>query len=191
MPISVCTVVLRCRRLDRANHHRTERITDMTVQPNIVLVHGAWADGSCWSARHRAPSGRRLYRHGPAVPRVLAGSGRRPAPPGAGPPGRPGHRRRALLRRADHDRPRHQRAERRRPGLHRGLRARRGRVDRRAPVDGSRPPRRSRTWTSTPTASPGCQKTTSSSTSRPMSTRSGRGSCTPCSSPWPSAPSRT
>src|ERR1700742_3546696 len=25
-------------------------ITDMTVQPNIVLVHGAWADGSCWSA---------------------------------------------------------------------------------------------------------------------------------------------
>jgi len=24
-------------------------ITDMTVQPNIVLVHGAWADGSCWS----------------------------------------------------------------------------------------------------------------------------------------------
>jgi pimeloyl-ACP methyl ester carboxylesterase len=25
-------------------------ITDMTAQPNIVLVHGAWADGSCWSA---------------------------------------------------------------------------------------------------------------------------------------------
>jgi len=22
----------------------------MTTQPNIVLVHGAWADGSCWSA---------------------------------------------------------------------------------------------------------------------------------------------
>jgi pimeloyl-ACP methyl ester carboxylesterase len=22
----------------------------MTVQPNIILVHGAWADGSCWSA---------------------------------------------------------------------------------------------------------------------------------------------
>jgi pimeloyl-ACP methyl ester carboxylesterase len=22
----------------------------MTAQPNIVLVHGAWADGSCWSA---------------------------------------------------------------------------------------------------------------------------------------------
>jgi pimeloyl-ACP methyl ester carboxylesterase len=27
-----------------------EGITDMTVQPNIVLVHGAWADGSSWSA---------------------------------------------------------------------------------------------------------------------------------------------
>src|SRR5580700_4772546 len=25
-------------------------ITDMNTQPNIVLVHGAWADGSCWSA---------------------------------------------------------------------------------------------------------------------------------------------
>src|SRR4029079_7874857 len=22
----------------------------MSAQPNIVLVHGAWADGSCWSA---------------------------------------------------------------------------------------------------------------------------------------------
>src|ERR1700677_387994 len=28
----------------------TRGITDMDVQPNIVLVHGAWADGSCWSA---------------------------------------------------------------------------------------------------------------------------------------------
>jgi pimeloyl-ACP methyl ester carboxylesterase len=25
-------------------------ITDLTTRPNIVLVHGAWADGSCWSA---------------------------------------------------------------------------------------------------------------------------------------------
>jgi pimeloyl-ACP methyl ester carboxylesterase len=25
-------------------------ITNMNTQPNIVLVHGAWADGSCWSA---------------------------------------------------------------------------------------------------------------------------------------------
>src|ERR1700678_41364 len=27
-----------------------ERNHRMTAQPNIVLVHGAWADGSCWSA---------------------------------------------------------------------------------------------------------------------------------------------
>ena len=27
-----------------------ERNHCLTVQPNIVLVHGAWADGSCWSA---------------------------------------------------------------------------------------------------------------------------------------------
>ena len=25
-------------------------IIDMSTRPNIVLVHGAWADGSCWSA---------------------------------------------------------------------------------------------------------------------------------------------
>jgi pimeloyl-ACP methyl ester carboxylesterase len=25
-------------------------IIDMAARPNIVLVHGAWADGSCWSA---------------------------------------------------------------------------------------------------------------------------------------------
>ena len=25
----------------------------MTTLPNIVLVHGAWADGSCWSAAER------------------------------------------------------------------------------------------------------------------------------------------
>jgi pimeloyl-ACP methyl ester carboxylesterase len=28
----------------------SERISDMTAQLNIVLVHGAWADGSSWSA---------------------------------------------------------------------------------------------------------------------------------------------
>jgi pimeloyl-ACP methyl ester carboxylesterase len=27
-----------------------EGIIDMNARPNIVLVHGAWADGSCWSA---------------------------------------------------------------------------------------------------------------------------------------------
>ena len=27
-----------------------EGTTEMNTRPNIVLVHGAWADGSCWSA---------------------------------------------------------------------------------------------------------------------------------------------
>src|SRR5260370_12335086 len=27
-----------------------EEARAMSTQPNIVLVHGAWADGSCWSA---------------------------------------------------------------------------------------------------------------------------------------------
>ena len=30
----------------RRNH---EGIPEMNVRPNIVLIHGAWADGSCWS----------------------------------------------------------------------------------------------------------------------------------------------
>ena len=47
----------------------------------------------------------------------------------------------------------------------------------------ARRPLRSRTWKSTPKASPGCLKRTSSSTSRQMSTRLRPGSCTRCSSP--------
>src|ERR1700737_2398786 len=31
----------------RRNHERTP---EMNTRPNIVLIHGAWADGSCWSA---------------------------------------------------------------------------------------------------------------------------------------------
>src|SRR6266516_7729549 len=28
---------------------RREGSTDVDARPNVVLVHGAWADGSCWS----------------------------------------------------------------------------------------------------------------------------------------------
>src|SRR6266498_1797306 len=28
---------------------RREGSTDVDARPNIVLMHGAWADGSCWS----------------------------------------------------------------------------------------------------------------------------------------------
>src|SRR5260370_169327 len=32
-----------------ASRHHQEGITEMNARPNIVLVHGAWADGSSWS----------------------------------------------------------------------------------------------------------------------------------------------
>src|SRR5689334_23384777 len=36
----------------RLNDHRSGKrgIAAMNASPNIVLVHGAWADGSCWSS---------------------------------------------------------------------------------------------------------------------------------------------
>ena len=78
----------------------------MSAQPNIVLVHGAWADGSSWSAVVQRLQADGLQRHGAAVPGVLARGRRRPAAPGARPPGRPDGRRRPLIRRPDHDRSR-------------------------------------------------------------------------------------
>ena len=95
----------------------------MSAHPNIVLVHGAWADGSSWSAviERCRPIG--LQRDRASVPgdlladdvarlrHVLARQvGRRSSP--------------GTRRRADHDRARRRRAERRRAGVHRRLRAR-------------------------------------------------------------------
>src|SRR5258705_6495521 len=31
-----------------AKRHVHEGIPEMNARPNIVLIHGAWADGSCW-----------------------------------------------------------------------------------------------------------------------------------------------
>ena len=33
-----------------AGEDRTREIKHVSDKPNLVLVHGAWADGSCWSA---------------------------------------------------------------------------------------------------------------------------------------------
>src|SRR5271166_3295506 len=33
----------------RTRNEQGKGVTDMDPRPNIVLVHGAWADGSCWS----------------------------------------------------------------------------------------------------------------------------------------------
>ncbi len=44
----------------------------MSELPNIVLVHGAWADGSSWSAVIERLQADGLYRHRPAISRNLA-----------------------------------------------------------------------------------------------------------------------
>ena len=142
---------------------RPEERPDMPDAPNIVLVHGAWADGSCWSAVIERLQADGLHRHRAAVPPDVARRQRRAAAAGAARAGRADRRRRPLLRRPDHDRARHRRAERRRPGLHRRVRARRGRIDRRAARAGAADRRRSRTCASTSRGSPGCPRTTSSS----------------------------
>ena len=136
------TLRIPCRGLAPQNGHKTrprgdprdERQTEHRSNPRrmgrrLVLER-----------RHRAPAGRRLPRHRAPVPVDRAGRRRRPAAPGAGPPGRPRHRRRALLRRPGHDRPGHGRAERRRPGLHRRVRPGPGRIARRAAVPGTGDP---------------------------------------------------
>ena len=99
------------RRGPPGTERQTERRSpDTTTLPNIVLVHGAWADGSSWSARHRAPAGRRLpASRAPTVPTQQAGPTTSPGCVRCWPvPGRADHRRRALLRRPDHHRARPQ-----------------------------------------------------------------------------------
>ena len=119
---------------------RSEGIAAMDARPNTVLVHGAWADGSCWSSviERLQANGYRVT--APQFPLTSLTADVAPAAPGAQPPGRPGHRRRALLRRADRDCPRHRRAERGRPGVHRRIRARPGGIARRAAVARARAP---------------------------------------------------
>jgi len=113
----------------------------MAASPNIVLVHGAWADGSCWSnvIERLQAEGYRVT--APQLPETsLAGDVarvRHVLTRQGGPTVLAAHsyeaRSSPLLA------PTHRR---RRPRLHRGLRARRGRVDRRAAAAGSSDPGR-------------------------------------------------
>src|ERR1700735_3253762 len=48
-----------------------ERNNFMTVQPKIILVHGAWADGSCWSAVIERLQARRYDVTAPQIPETL------------------------------------------------------------------------------------------------------------------------
>ena len=95
----------------------------MNVRPNIVLVHGAWADGSSWSAVIERLQADGYHVTAPQFPlTALADDVARLRQVLDAQDG-PDDRRRALLRRPDHDRPGHGRPQRRLPGLHRGLRA--------------------------------------------------------------------
>ena len=98
----------------------------MTALPNIVLVHGAWANGSSWSAviEQLQADGYRVT--APAFPlTTLADDVTRLRQVLARQNG-PDPRRRALLWRPDHHRARHRRAQRHWPDLHRRVRAGRG-----------------------------------------------------------------
>ncbi len=91
---------------------------------NIVLVHGAWADGSCWSAVIERLQADGYTVTAPQFPMTQLSADvarlRQVLARQNGPPERPDHRRRPLLWRPDHDRAGHRRAQRRRPGLQRG-----------------------------------------------------------------------
>jgi hypothetical protein len=43
----------------------------MNTRPNIVLVHGAWAGGSSWSAVIKRPQAGGFYVTAPQVPRLI------------------------------------------------------------------------------------------------------------------------
>ena len=156
-------------------------VTDMNGRPNIVLVHGAWADGSSWSA---------------VIERLQAGGFQVTAPQFAlGPLAADVARLRDVLsartaRRSSpgtpteaRSSPRSARMRRTSPGSSTSPRSRSTRASRSGRCwPRGRRRRRSSTCSRTPAATAGSQRTTSSSTSRPTSIRSGPGSCTPSSS---------
>jgi pimeloyl-ACP methyl ester carboxylesterase len=98
----------------------------MASLPNIVLVHGAWADGSCWSNVIERLQADGYKVAAPQLPETSLADDvakvRRVLTRQSGPAVLAGH----SYRRPGHHLSRHRRTERRRPRLHRGLRARRG-----------------------------------------------------------------
>ena len=127
------------------------RHADRCCPLTVVLVHGAFADGSSWSGVIERLQAQGSPVIAPANPlRGIAhdsayiASLHQPDP-------RPGAGRRPLLRRRGHQQCRHQRQERRRPGLRRRLRPGRGRD----PGASRRPPRRTAS-----SARPWCRSST-------------------------------
>ena len=103
--------------------HDHEGTPEMNARPNIVLIHGAWADGSCWSGVIERLQADGYHVTAPQFPLTALADDVARLRQVLDLPGRPRHRRRALLRRPGHDRPGRGRPERRRPGLHRRVRA--------------------------------------------------------------------
>ena len=81
-------------------------------KPNIVLVHGAWADGSCWSAVIERLQAQGHTVTAPQFPMGALADDVARLRQVLAPPGRSDGGCRPLLRRPDHDRPRHRRPER-------------------------------------------------------------------------------
>ena len=163
----------------------------MTAQRNIVLVHGAWADGSCWSAVIERLQADGFNVTAPQFPESSLAADvarlRQVLDRQDGPTVVAGHSYGGQIMTAlGTDAPNV-------VGLVYiaafGLDE--GESIGALLAQGGRRPRRSRTWTSTSGASPGCPKTTSSATSRPTSIPPKPRSCTPCSSPCPCPRSRT
>ena len=163
----------------------------MNTRPNIVLVHGAWADGSCWSAVIE-----RLQAHGyhvtaPQFPessladdvaRLRQVLDRQDGPTVVADHSYGGQIMTALGTDA--------------PNVAGLVYIAAFGLDEGESIgellaQGALPPPRWPISTSTSRASPGCRKTTLSTTSQRTSIRSRPGSCTPCSRPWPHPRFRT
>ena len=85
----------------------------MSTSPNIVLVHGAWADGSSWSAVIERLQADGYNVTAPQFPETSLADDVARLRHVLDLQDRPDRGRRPLLRRSDHDRARHRRAERR------------------------------------------------------------------------------
>ena len=144
----------------------------MPTKPNIVLVHGAWADGSSWSAvieRLQADGFRVIA---PQFPMTALADDvarlRQVLEFQDGPTIVVGHSYGGQIMTSLGDR----RTQRRRPGLHRGLRARRRRVAGRAAGAGTCDTSTRASLHRQARVSAGSPRTTSSITLLPMSTPS-------------------
>jgi hypothetical protein len=97
----------------------------MAALPNIVLVHGAWADGSCWSGVIERLQAEGYKVTAPQLPQTSLAADVARVRQVLNTAERTDDSRGPLLRGPGHHLARHRRTERHRPRLHRGPWARR------------------------------------------------------------------